>query len=531
MTLDERSARSGRRRPKVVCLLPVRNAADELPRWFDSVARFADSVVALDDGSTDRTAELLRSNPLVVVLLENPRRETYAGWDDSQNRNRLLAAAGPLEPDWIISIDADELVPREDGDALRRFVEEQAVPGIAYGFPVYRMIGDVDHYDACETISYRLFAHRPGQVFPPDRLHFDAVPTSIPRGRWLVTNLRIQHLSGLTHETRLARREKYREADSEEQWTHDDDLAPARPGEVTVWSRRRDGTPVLLESRFPEWRATDNNDEFDPEWPVLSLVVVVGEDTLEEMMDVVVAIDQQRCRHPFEVLVVARDVDVGDDVARIRPGTTVVVMPPWSTAAACPNVGLRVARGDYVIVLDAPVTLAPGAFDEIVGAHDRGCAVVSGETMNLTPSAAGWASYFDGGERCSFTRDALLEAGGFDEWIADGRVARARDRLIERGHLVARSSAITFGHRPESRTSSDYVRARLARGRATVREARRTGAAGGLLHDWPRLVSLWSDHEGGPPDVVEGRRRVRALRSVGILADWAGGTLARRPRP
>jgi hypothetical protein len=182
-------------------------------------------------------------------------------------------------------------------------------------------------------------------------------------------------------------------------------------------------------------------------------------------------------------------------------------------------------------VLDAPVTLASGAFDEIVGAHDRGCAVVSGETVNLTPSAAGWASYFDGGERCSFAREPLLQSGGFDEWDGDGRMARARDRLIERGHLVARTSAVTFGHRPESRTSSDYLRARLARGRATAREARRVGAAGGLLRDWPRLVALWSDQEDGPPDVVEGRRRVRALRSVGILADWAGATLARQPRP
>src|SRR5439155_12641233 len=139
------------------------------------------------------------------------------------------------------------------------------------------------------------------------------------------------------------------------------------------------------------------------------------------MMDVVAAIDRQRCRHPFEVLVVAGDADVADDIARIRLGTTVVVMPPWSTAAAGPNVGLRIARGDYVLVLDAPVRLAPGAFDEVLGAHDRGFAVVTGDTVNLTPSAAGWASYFDGGERGSFAREPLLDAGGFDEWAADGR--------------------------------------------------------------------------------------------------------------
>ena len=46
---------AGRAGP-VVCLLPARNAAADLPGWFDSRRRFADAVVALDDGSTDDTS-------------------------------------------------------------------------------------------------------------------------------------------------------------------------------------------------------------------------------------------------------------------------------------------------------------------------------------------------------------------------------------------------------------------------------------------------------------------------------------------
>ena len=57
---------------------------------LDALRRFADAVVALDDGSTDGTAALLAQDPLVRVLLRNPLRETYAGWDDAANRNRLL---------------------------------------------------------------------------------------------------------------------------------------------------------------------------------------------------------------------------------------------------------------------------------------------------------------------------------------------------------------------------------------------------------------------------------------------------------
>ena len=43
----------------LACLLPARNCAADLAGSFESVARFADAVVALDDGSTDDTAEQL----------------------------------------------------------------------------------------------------------------------------------------------------------------------------------------------------------------------------------------------------------------------------------------------------------------------------------------------------------------------------------------------------------------------------------------------------------------------------------------
>src|SRR5262245_30351844 len=116
----------------LVCLLPARNCADDLPGYFESVARFADAVVALDDGSTDCTRDLLESNPFVRLLLDNPRRPDYRAWNDSDNRNRLLAAAATLEPTWIMSLDADERIDPTDGVALRDFVATEAVRDDAY---------------------------------------------------------------------------------------------------------------------------------------------------------------------------------------------------------------------------------------------------------------------------------------------------------------------------------------------------------------------------------------------------------------
>ena len=50
-------------------MLPARNAAHHLEAHLAAVARYADLVVALDDGSTDDTRAVLESHPLVKVVL------------------------------------------------------------------------------------------------------------------------------------------------------------------------------------------------------------------------------------------------------------------------------------------------------------------------------------------------------------------------------------------------------------------------------------------------------------------------------
>ena len=70
------------------------------------------------------------------------------------------------------------------------------MPGSAYGFRVHRMLGDGASYDRADLWVYRLFAPQPGQRLPEQALHLVPVPTSIPRGRWQKTTVRIRHFAG-----------------------------------------------------------------------------------------------------------------------------------------------------------------------------------------------------------------------------------------------------------------------------------------------------------------------------------------------
>ena len=98
----------------MACLLPTRNSASDLPGYLESVGSFSDTVVALDDGSTDATPRMLQESSLVRVLLRNPRRQSFAGWDDRSNRQRLLEAASEIGCEWALFLDADERIAADD---------------------------------------------------------------------------------------------------------------------------------------------------------------------------------------------------------------------------------------------------------------------------------------------------------------------------------------------------------------------------------------------------------------------------------
>jgi glycosyltransferase involved in cell wall biosynthesis len=232
--------------PRLACLLPARNSQADLPAYLESAQRFADTVLALDDGSTDATATYLGRAPLVSELLRNPRRPSYAGWDDRNNRQRLLRAAIEHRCEWVIFLDADERIDPSDARALREFVDRDADSNCAYSFRWFRMLGDGYYDDAHSNLwMCRLFAPRRGHELPDQRLHLVPVPTAIPRAKRHRTTVRIQHFGAMTRERRLARARKYEEADPERYRRGDYRVLLSGNGRRRPWPPRPPGLPML----------------------------------------------------------------------------------------------------------------------------------------------------------------------------------------------------------------------------------------------------------------------------------------------
>src|SRR5258705_3369145 len=90
------------------------NEADNLARTLASV-RFADEIVLVDSGSTDRTVEIARSFGAKVFT------EAWKGFALQKN-SAIAHCAGT----WVLSLDADEELTEELQAEIRRMLEADA---------------------------------------------------------------------------------------------------------------------------------------------------------------------------------------------------------------------------------------------------------------------------------------------------------------------------------------------------------------------------------------------------------------------
>lgn len=148
-------------------------------RWLQRTAEFADAIIALDDASSDRTAEILQAHPKVVQVI---RLSPGHAFSIVSNINLLLKATAALQPEWMMYIDSDEIIDR-------RFVERKqellSVPDVArYHFQEitlwrssqYYRVDRPDQYARASTASPILIRYNPRLTLTrPDRGYWKAV--------------------------------------------------------------------------------------------------------------------------------------------------------------------------------------------------------------------------------------------------------------------------------------------------------------------------------------------------------------------
>ncbi len=104
----------------VTVIIPVRNEARNLPRCLESV-RGAGEVYVIDSQSTDATIEVAESYGAHVVQFQY-----RGGWP---KKRQWAMESLPISCEWILLLDADEMVTPELEQEMRSAIQNSAVDG------------------------------------------------------------------------------------------------------------------------------------------------------------------------------------------------------------------------------------------------------------------------------------------------------------------------------------------------------------------------------------------------------------------
>lgn len=102
---------------QISAVLITRNEERRLPQALESLAGVADEILVVDSGSTDRTREIAEQKGARVITRP---------WEGYSRQKNFAAAQARF--DWILSLDADEVLTPELAAELRQ-IKEQEPPG------------------------------------------------------------------------------------------------------------------------------------------------------------------------------------------------------------------------------------------------------------------------------------------------------------------------------------------------------------------------------------------------------------------
>ncbi|CAG0974218.1 hypothetical protein BURK1_01388 [Burkholderiales bacterium] len=202
-----------RRRPRVACVMQLRNEAAYLPGCLDHLRGHVDAILALDDGSTDATRSLLARDPAVADTLTNAARADHA-WNERENKRRLVERALELGFDWVLCCDADERFEEAFLARLRAIAASFRHNDVACVWLVLKELWDSPRHFRQDGIwgrktRARFFRVPPRVRYDLDRdLHGQWYPDHVRKyGRKVPSGFRLYHLKTIRREDRIRRRE------------------------------------------------------------------------------------------------------------------------------------------------------------------------------------------------------------------------------------------------------------------------------------------------------------------------------------
>lgn len=203
---------------KLVLTMIVRNEAGRyLKGMLESHREYIDEAVIIDDGSEDDTADIctetLRGIPLTLIRNAESMFHREFLLRQQQWRETLRT-----EPDWILSMDADERFEAGAAPHIRQIVDREQAEVVS--FRLFDMWSETHYRDDLYWQAHRryfpfLVRNRPGRsmAWKQTDQHCGRFPLEIYALPALRHPLRVQHFGWAREEDRKQKYERYKRLD------------------------------------------------------------------------------------------------------------------------------------------------------------------------------------------------------------------------------------------------------------------------------------------------------------------------------
>lgn len=208
---------------KLTAIMQVHNEADRyLETTLENLSSFVDEIVVVDDASTDQSVMLCKKYPKVRHMVELKTSLFHQEW---KLRKILWEAAVSTEPDWLLSVDADELYETKAQNEIHRLINQEDYDWL--GFRLFDFWGCMTHYREDEhwnihkrhtmtAVRYMPCYH---YFYPEWNHHVPRLPSTCGLLPGLRTELRVKHLGwACSEEERYRKYARYMKNDPEAKW-------------------------------------------------------------------------------------------------------------------------------------------------------------------------------------------------------------------------------------------------------------------------------------------------------------------------